>query len=341
MEENLITVIVPVYNVEKYLEKCVNSILHQTYKNLEIILVDDGSTDNSGKICDEFKEKDKRIKVIHKLNEGQSVARNIGIDLAKGKYIGFVDSDDFIQEDMYEVLYNLCKKYDSEISIVTHYEMYNNKILFTRDTGELCVLNKFDAMKELLMDKKIQNYVWNKLFKIELFDNLRFVENRYYEDSVIMPVLFERSNKVVLLEKPKYYYVRSDNSTIANINSKLYGDYLKSISDRYTYLEGKYDKLDLYNSYIFIHDMINAYSIIVTYDLDDLYLPFEELFPTFKKLMNKYNNKISDMLDDFNKAMLYMMLFDKEKSKLAIKQLYNCKYPNKVRINNLKEMNTL
>ena len=103
-KNGLISVIVPVYNVESYLEKCIDSIIHQTYKNLEIILVDDGSTDNSGKICDVYKEKDSRIKVIHKQNRGLSSARNCGLEIAKGEYIGFVDGDDYIAEDMYALL---------------------------------------------------------------------------------------------------------------------------------------------------------------------------------------------------------------------------------------------
>ena len=100
-----ISIIVPVYNVEKYLEKCIDSILNQSYQNLEIILIDDGSTDNSGSICDEYKKKDQRVQVIHQKNQGQSSARNAGLNIAKGSYIGFVDSDDWIEQNMYEKLY--------------------------------------------------------------------------------------------------------------------------------------------------------------------------------------------------------------------------------------------
>lgn len=134
MESKLISVIVPVYNVEKYLSKCIDSILAQTYKNLEIILVDDGSPDNCPKICDEYAKKDNRIKVIHKENGGLSAARNVALDIAKGEYIGFVDSDDFIAEDMYEVLYNLAEKYNAEISSVSFYKVIENNIITIRDS---------------------------------------------------------------------------------------------------------------------------------------------------------------------------------------------------------------
>ena len=134
MENKLISIIVPVYKVENYLNKCIDSILNQTYKNLEIILVDDGSPDNCGKICDEYAKKDNRIKVIHKENGGLSDARNVALDIAKGEYIGFVDSDDFIEKDMYETLYNLVENYSADISSVSFYKVINGKIITLRNS---------------------------------------------------------------------------------------------------------------------------------------------------------------------------------------------------------------
>lgn len=124
--KELISIIVPVYNVEQYLDDCLISIINQTYKNLEIILIDDGSTDKSGKICDEYAKKDSRIIVIHKENGGVSSARNAGLRIAKGAYIGFVDPDDWIAEDMYEVLYSNAKKYDADVS-VCKYKIVKNR----------------------------------------------------------------------------------------------------------------------------------------------------------------------------------------------------------------------
>ena len=121
-----ISVIVPVYNVEQYLERCVDSIINQTYKNLEIILVNDGSTDNSGQLCDELAKKDDRIRVIHKKNGGLSDARNVGIDEAESELIGFIDSDDYIDEDMYELLINNMKNANADLSMCGHFDVYNN-----------------------------------------------------------------------------------------------------------------------------------------------------------------------------------------------------------------------
>lgn len=318
----LISIIVPIYNVEKYLERCINSIINQTYKNIEIILVNDGSTDNSGNICNELGKKDNRIKIIHKQNGGLSDARNAGLKIAKGDYIGFVDSDDYIKEDMFETLYNLNKKYNSEISIVSYYEYYNEKLIAVRDSKELEIFNKIDAIKELLIDTKIQSYAWNKLFKKELFENLEFPTNKNFEDIATTLLLFEKAEKVVLLEDPKYCYLRRDNSIIGKKNYKTYKDYLDVIYDKYLYLDGKYEELDLYNAYNFIINMIWVYTIIVTFDLEDVYKEFEKIYSLFEKLVNKYGNEITDKLDNYNKAILYMMLLDKQNSKLAVKQLY-------------------
>ena len=129
---NLISVIIPVYNVEQYLSKCLDSVVNQTYKNLEVILVDDGSTDNSGKICDEFALKDNRIIVIHKSNGGLSSARNEGLKFAKGQYVGFVDSDDYIEIGMYEKLLEVSLKYGSDVVCSNYYRVTNNKIYYKK-----------------------------------------------------------------------------------------------------------------------------------------------------------------------------------------------------------------
>ncbi|MBQ3415456.1 MAG: glycosyltransferase family 2 protein [Clostridia bacterium] len=320
--EELISIIVPVYNVEEYIEKCVESIINQTYKNIEIILVDDGATDNSGKICDELGKRDSRIKIIHKANGGLSDARNAGLKIAKGEYIGFVDSDDYIAKDMFETLYNLNKKYNSEISIVSFYEIYKGKVIGVRDSKNLEELTKIEAIRELLIDTNIQSYAWNKLFKKELFDGLEFPTNKNFEDIATTLLLFEKANKVVLLEDPKYYYVRRDNSIVGVRNYKTYKDYLDVILDKYNYLDGKYEELDLYNAYNYIINMIWVYTIIVAFDLEEVYKEFEKQYDLFEKLINKYENEITDKLDNYNKSVLYMMLLNKEYSKPAVKQLY-------------------
>lgn len=169
----LVSIIVPIYNVEKYLPKCIESIINQTLTNIEIILVNDGSTDSSGKIADEYAKKDERIIVIHKENRGQGSARNVGIDIAKGEYIGFVDSDDWIDEEMYEKLYTNAKEYNSDVCVCNRnvYDEYSN------------IITSINVQQELIdnVNGNLLDYVVNKL----LFKHTVVVYNKIYKTNII------------------------------------------------------------------------------------------------------------------------------------------------------------
>ena len=159
----LISIIVPVYNVKNYLEKCLQSICGQTYKNLEIILIDDGSSDGSGELCDLFAQRDGRIRVFHQANAGQSAARNRGLAVAQGEFLGFVDSDDWIESDMYEFLYRLLKENEADISICSHYRDKGKKSVAKYSSGEQFVFTRDEGIRALVVDRRIRNYVWDKL----------------------------------------------------------------------------------------------------------------------------------------------------------------------------------
>lgn len=174
----LISIIVPVYNVKDYLEKCLQSICVQTYKNLEIILIDDGSSDGSGELCDLFAQRDGRIKVIHQTNAGQSAARNRGLAVAQGEFLGFVDSDDWIEPDMYEFLYHLLKENGADISICSHYRDKGKKSVAKYSSGEQFVFTRDEGIRALVVDRRIRNYVWDKLYKRRLFSGITFPLNR-------------------------------------------------------------------------------------------------------------------------------------------------------------------
>lgn len=220
---DLVSVIVPIYNVEKYLKRCINSIQNQSYKNIEIILVDDGSTDSSGQIADHYSEMDKRISVIHKDNGGLSDARNKGIDIAKGEYICFIDSDDYIHEKMIEVMYQILKKNACELAVCENYDVYvdeaqNDDKL--NDIPKIIVENPIEAMKMWYKASfKNPTVAWNKLYNKKLFDTLRFEKGRIHEDEIIMQDIFCKCSKIVYIYEKLYYYYHRDNS-ITGSNSK-------------------------------------------------------------------------------------------------------------------------
>ncbi len=246
-EKALISLIIPVYKVEKYLEKCIQSVINQTYENLQIILVDDGSPDNCGKICDEYAKKDHRIEVIHKSNGGLSDARNKGLEIAKGEYIGFVDSDDYIEADMYEVLYNLLKQYNADVSICNFYTVSQGKISIKNADNGINEYNRIEILKEILLDKNIQSYAWNKLYKKELFDEIKYPIGKKYEDIGTTFYLLEKCNKVVVTGKSEYYYINRQDSIVNNVTESTITDYIELIIQRYDYIEENIKELSSYN----------------------------------------------------------------------------------------------
>ena len=208
-----ISIIVPVYNVEKYLARCLDSIIDQTYTNIEIILVDDGSLDESGKICDEYAKKDKRIKVIHKQNGGLSSARNSGIEMASGKYVCFIDSDDYIEKDMIEYLYKGVKKYHADIVVCGLSNIYSNgKIECATIPREDIIYNRKQALDIHLLTGYIDHVICDKIYKKELFNDIKFPEGKIYEDMMTTYKLIDKVDKVVLRPDSKYNYCRRSDS---------------------------------------------------------------------------------------------------------------------------------
>lgn len=213
-----ISIIVPVYNVEKYLHVCINSILNQNFSDFELILVNDGSKDNSGQICDEFAKEDSRISVIHKKNGGLSSARNAGIDVAKGEYIGFVDSDDWIDKEMYEILYNNIVRHNAQISVCNLCIMKkNNEFIPNPEDDREIIFTTEEAMAELISNQKLTFSACNKLFSKSLFQELRYREGIILEDMDLSYKLIYRANTITYTPKPLYFY-RYNNTSILRGN---------------------------------------------------------------------------------------------------------------------------
>ena len=217
MEEYKVSIIVPIYKVEKYLEKCIDSILNQTYKNLEIILVDDGSPDKCPKICDDYAKKDERIKVIHKKNGGLSDARNFGIDIATGDYISFIDSDDFISKDYVEYLLNLIIKYDADISIILPLKFKDdNRIKIKQKSAKIKVYNAYKALEVMLYQKEFDNAAWGKLYSKKIIKGIKFPKGKLYEDIGTTYKYILKSNKVVYSNAIKYFYIKRNDSIMGS-----------------------------------------------------------------------------------------------------------------------------
>ena len=220
MDSILISVILPIYNVEKYLKKSIDSVIGQSYKNLEIILVDDGATDSSPIICDEYAKKDNRIKVIHQKNGGLSAARNAGINSASGEFIYLLDADDFIDSNCISDLLNLITKYDADIAecdVVLVNESDSNSFVFPEsDINDLVVLEKYDALTRIHDDDFsicLRSVIAsNKLYRKNLFDNIKYPLNKLHEDEFTTYKLFYESRRVVFTNKKMYAYVQRENS---------------------------------------------------------------------------------------------------------------------------------
>ncbi len=219
MSQPLISVIVPVYKAEEYLDKCVQSIRNQTYENLEIILVDDGSPDRCGQMCDAYAQEDSRIRVFHKGNGGQSSARNLGLDNMSGEYVGFVDSDDWIEPDMYSHLYGLIAMHNAQIACCgVQKDFYNGSVAYFNpmypQDDEVRVYGKLEALAESLKNARITYSPCDKLYHKDVFVGLRMTEGKIYEDMEILPKWVERAETVVYDPAPKYHYIMTDASTI-------------------------------------------------------------------------------------------------------------------------------
>lgn len=245
----LISVIVPVYNVEGYVKDCVQSLLKQSYSNLEIILVDDGSTDNSGLICDELSQTDRRVKVIHKKNGGLSDARNVGIEHATGEFLSFVDSDDYLSTECINTLYNLLMDYNADISVMRLYKTYTRTCNEKGSKDVIRTYSKQEAMCEMLYARDFTASACAKLYKSELFETIRFPYGKLSEDVFTIYDVVNLTKLIVYSNEIGYYYYTRQGSII---NSKFNPrqmdvvEALKILSNKISLEE--YDLVDAYAS---------------------------------------------------------------------------------------------
>lgn len=241
-----LSIIVPIYNVERYLERCIISILNQTYINFELILVNDGSTDNSKDICEKYLSIDNRIKLINKKNGGLSSARNTGIELAIGEYIAFVDSDDYINKYMYEVLITTLKKDKSDMVICGYNKVDQNEANFQEINNYIDVNNvlaskisKVEALDKLLIEGEKFVFAWNKIYKRKLFNELRYKNGKIYEDEFLAHRVLYKCNKVSVINEKLYFYIQRDGSIINSKFTTKRFDKVYALKERIDFLKEK------------------------------------------------------------------------------------------------------
>lgn len=227
----MISVIIPVFNIEQYLEKCIESIVNQTYRNLQIILVDDGSTDKSGDICDIYAQKDSRIKVIHKKNGGLSDARNDGLEKAEGDLVSFIDGDDWIHPQMYEIMTGAIEKTSSDMAVCQYQQTDEKSFLRSIDICGLSytTVSGTQAMTDM---SNIYPMAWNKLYRREIFDNLRYPVGKLHEDEFVIHKIFRKANKIAITNESLYFYALRDGSITSGINIKRIEDSFQAYTER-------------------------------------------------------------------------------------------------------------
>jgi glycosyltransferase involved in cell wall biosynthesis len=264
--EPLITVIVPIFNVQDYLNRCIDSILNQTYKNLEIILIDDGSTDSSGNICDKYAVNDFRISVIHKENEGPSVARNIGIAKASGEFISFIDSDDYIAPNMIEFLYDKIKTKKVNIAICGRYYVFENGYINAKGKKNLdIVMNAEDAIRKMCSTNYFDMSCCDRLFEKSLFDLIRFPEYKLCEDWCVIYKLFDKAKKISYNSTPLYYYYQRRNSNSRDISVSI--ESLTVSRQMLNFVKIKYPHIVKHAAALLVFTNISVYDNYIKYRL--------------------------------------------------------------------------
>lgn len=325
MNTGLVSIIVPVYNVEKYLTRCLDSIINQTYRNLEILIVDDGSTDQSGEICDQYADKDARIRVFHRENGGLAVARNTALDkISGGGYLVFVDSDDYIELDAIEKMVQYAYTYNVDIVIAGFYIESPYRTIPANIVNDITILqNSEELMKMYLSTQFVGAKVWNKLYAKELWSDVRFPNYRTSEDTATSYKIFDKSNKSIIIPKRVYHYVMRQDSIEHKMVMEHQFASIEAAENRYNYVRSKYPSLE---------NAANCDRWCIRTAM------YKRLFMTNQQ--NRYKKVLDEWLDFFKKEQAPSKAYQKEQNKIlkypyAYGWYIGCKYRLKKRIKGL------
>jgi glycosyltransferase involved in cell wall biosynthesis len=305
--ESLISVVVPVYMVEKYLSRCIDSILGQTYNNFEIILINDGSRDDSPKICNKYASIYENISVIHQKNAGLSAARNSGINAAKGKYITFIDSDDYIHEKLLEILYSYVCNYNVPVSMCSYLRVNDTvdrrKMPLISENNILNVLDDKEAM-DMLLEEQTTCVAWGKLYELELFNDVRFPDGKIMEDMFTTPKIFKKSKRVAVSNQQLYFYNQEgDSITRSDFNLKKI-DMIEATYFWKEFTEKYYPSLSEKAYVHYLITVVNMCQLLVKSNDEEVKLLYEnyttEILKNFKYIIDsayvRRNDKVKVIL---------------------------------------------
>ncbi|MBU3178169.1 glycosyltransferase [Clostridium estertheticum] len=321
----LISIIVPVYKVEQYLNRCIESIINQSYQRLEIILVDDGSPDNCGQICNEFSKKDNRVKVIHKENGGLSSARNAGLNVATGEYIGFVDSDDWIDADMFRNLLDVAERENADIVQCGFQTVLNDDTIKRKFTFDCEGYNDNESvLSAYFLQTKIHIVVWNKLYKSYLFHSVRMVEGRLNEDMMVSFELILKTKKLLSIPGIYYNYLQRDTSIMGTsfspkkLDAIFAGNYVLSLCEKKALLYTNCAHILLCMNCFYLYNDLKLSKIDNQFKYEQIIL--NEFFKHYNIMKNskqfrltRTNNKVLIKSFNFNKtfALIIYRLYNK------------------------------
>lgn len=313
-----ISIIIPVYNTQDYLVTCINSLINQTYSNMEFIFIDDGSTDHSLAILKEYEKQDSRIKVFCQKNKGVSVARNKGIELATGDYIGFVDSDDIILKNMYERLLDVITRSKSDMA-VCQYAVVREQLDFKLGLEERIYI-KEEAIKLLLEEKTISNFLWDKLYKKELFDEIRFRDSKIFEDFDTIYKLIDKSKRVCVIDDVMYAYFQRSDSYVHKFSYSYISNYVDVYNNRREFLLNKYPKLEKDINKSTVLSIFILFRMIVLAERKDL-LDDDIINNEYNKLLS-LSKVARTSLTGIKKILINILIFNKKLFYVVASLLY-------------------
>jgi len=296
-----VSIIVPIYKVEKYIHRCVDSIIHQTYSNLEIILVNDGSPDNCGKMADHYRALDERIKVIHKQNGGLSDARNKGMELATGEFTMFVDSDDWLDEKMVETMVNQAVTFQADIVQTAFYYAYDDQLLidnrYYTERDPSVLLNNKALMCELVKNEKVKNFAWGKLYKTKLIKNIPFKKGVLFEDVFWAHQVMHQVDTYLILHEPLFYYYQRHDSIVTTYSPRSL-DMIKGLKERHHFIEQFYEELMDESYKIILKTCLIHYHLLVMNRKNDR--------------SGSYRRKIASYIRENNRAFKHAVKDDRQ-----------------------------